>query len=377
MSVLLKTLDWRFSTRLSKFRYRDRETADKVIKKLKEMNLEIRLMHVCGTHQDTLVRYGLDTLFRECGITIKQGPGCPVCVTTAREFEEAMRLARAGKTVATYGDVCRVPGRYGSLLDLKTEGFDVRIVYGIEDAIRIAEKSNKEVVFMAVGFETTAPSTAAIVLRSLPENFSVLSCHRYLPPALFALLEMGEFKIHGIIEPGHVSTIIGLEPYEKLSIQYHIPQVVTGFEPLDMLMGVFMLASQIKKGEAKVENEYTRVVRYEGNLKALKVIDTVFEAFNIDWRGFPEISNSGMRLKDEFGQVDSRKKYENELEGLDNEVFVEAEGCRCGDVLRGIIDSKECPLFGKTCSPTNPIGPCMVSVEGSCNIDYKYGSKRN
>lgn len=361
---------------MSRFRYRDREIADKVIRRLKEMNLEIRLMHVCGTHQDTLVRFGLDTLFRECGVTIKQGPGCPVCVTTAREFEEAMLLARTGKTIATYGDVSRVPGRNGSLLDLKAEGFDVRVVYGIEDAIRIAERGTREVVFMAVGFETTAPSTAATVLRGLPENFSVLCCHRYLPPALFALLDMGEFKIHGIIEPGHVSTIIGLEPYEKISMQYHIPQVVAGFEPLDMLMGVFMLASQIKKVEAKVENEYSRVVRYEGNIKALKAMDMVFEASNVDWRGFPEIPNSGMRLKDEFEHVDARRKYENELKGLDNEKFVEAEGCRCGDVLRGIIDSTECPLFGKACSPANPIGPCMVSVEGSCNIDYKYGAKR-
>lgn len=353
------------------FRYRDRRLADQVVERLKAMNLQLRLMHICGTHQDTLVRYGLDSLFKKCGIIIRQGPGCPVCITTAREFEEAMALAKAGMTVTTFGDVARVPERHGSLLDLRAEGYDVRIVYGIEDAIKVA-KTGKNVVFMAIGFETTAPSTAATILKDLPENFSILCCHRYLPPALFALLDMGEFKIHGIIEPGHVSTIIGLKPYEEISKRYRIPQVVAGFEPLDMLMGVYMLASQIKKGEARIENEYTRVVRYEGNIRALKALDEVFESFNIDWRGFPVIPDSGMKIKDKFESVDARKIYANELKCVTEEKFEEAKGCRCGDVLRGITDSRDCPLFGQACSPTHPIGPCMVSIEGSCNIEYRY-----
>lgn len=354
------------------FRYRDRKIADNVIEHLNSMNLKVRLMHVCGTHQETLIRYGLDDLFKKYGIEIRQGPGCPVCITTSREFEEAMSLAKNGKIITTYGDASKVPGMHGSLFDLRGEGCDVRIVYGIEDAIQIARETSKNVVFMAVGFETTAPSTAATIMRGLRYNFSILCCHRYLPPALHSLLDMGEFKIHGIIEPGHVSAIIGVKPYEAISERYRIPQVVAGFEPLDMLMAVYMLASQIKKGEAKVENEYTRVVRYEGNVKALKVIDEVFEPFDTDWRGFPEIPCSGMKIKDRFQDVDARRIYEDELSKVSYKESEEADGCRCGEVLRGIIDSIDCPLFGEACAPTHPIGPCMVSVEGSCNIEFKY-----
>lgn len=354
------------------FRYRNRKIADKVVKQLKSMNLQVRLMHICGTHQDTLIRYGLASLLKECGITIRQGPGCPVCVTTPREFEEAMILAKMGKVVATFGDASKVPGRCGSLLDLRAEGYDVRIVYGIEDAIQMARKTCKEIVFMAIGFETTAPITAVNIIRGLPKNFSILCCHRYLPPALFSLLNMGEFTIHGLIEPGHVSTIIGLKPYEEISSRYHIPQVVAGFEPLDMLMAVYMLARQIEKGEAKVENEYIRVVKFEGNIKALKMLEEAFEPFNINWRGFPDIPLSGMKIKTNYESVDARKIYEKELNNLIQEKF-EEKNCRCGDVLRGIIDSIDCPLFGKICSPTHPVGPCMVSIEGSCNIEYNYG----
>lgn len=353
------------------FRYRDSKVAGEIVERLKAMNLRIQLMHVCGTHQDTLIRYGLDSLLKTCGVRVRQGPGCPVCVTPAREFEEAIALARKGKTIMTFGDVSRVPGKQGSLLDLRGEGLDVRVVYGIGDAVKLARQLDGDGVFMAVGFETTAPATAATVLEGLPENFSILSCHRYVPPALHALLEMGECRLDGLIEPGHVSTIIGLKPYESLSEKYGIPQVVAGFEPLDMLMAVYMLARQIKRGEASVENEYSRVVRYEGNVRALEVMNQVFEAFDVDWRGFPLLPGSGMRIRREFESWDARKVWEDDFRGLEG--FVEeVGGCRCGEVLRGLIESWECPLFGTACTPTHPIGPCMVSVEGSCNIDYKY-----
>ena len=357
---------------LSMFRFRNRETADKIIRLLKSMNLNIRLMHICGTHQDTLVRYGLDSLFRECGIMVRQGPGCPVCVTTIREYEEAITLAKKGITVTTFGDASRVPGQYGSLLDLRAEGYDIRIVYSIEDAVKLAEKTGRRTVFLGVGFETTAPSTAVIALKGMPENFSILNCHRYIPPALEALLDLGEFKLHGLIEPGHVSTIIGVKPYEELSRRYRIPQVVAGFEPLDMLMAVYMLACQIKMGESKVENEYSRVVRYEGNVKALNALNDVFEPFDLDWRGFSIIHRSGMKFKDKYKEFDARKVYEDELKDISQKVFKDPKGCRCGEVLRGFADSTDCPLFGTRCLPTHPIGPCMVSVEGSCNIEYKY-----
>ena len=355
------------------FRYRDKTLAEKISKKLKDMRLNIRIMHVCGTHQDTIVRYGLDEIFRWCGVEVRQGPGCPVCVTTTREFGEAVALARNGKVLVTYGDVAKAPSRLGSLLDQRAKGCDVRIVYSVEDAVEIARRlKGKEVVFMAVGFETTAPSTAKILLEKPPENFSVLSCHRYIPPALHALLGMGELRFDGLIEPGHVSTIIGLKPYEEISLKYRIPQVVAGFEPLDMLMAVYMIAKQIERGEAKVENEYTRSVRFEGNPKALKVMDKVFQPSNAEWRGFPVIPDSRMTLKKEFEAYDARKRFEDELEKIDTRLFEEPKDCRCGEILRGLVNPGDCPLFGKVCTPEKPVGPCMVSVEGACNIQFKY-----
>ncbi|MFH0897581.1 MAG: hydrogenase formation protein HypD [Candidatus Bathyarchaeota archaeon] len=361
---------------MSMFRLNDRETADRIVRALKSMRLNVCLMHVCGTHQDTLVRYGLDSLLRDCGVTVRQGPGCPVCVTTMKEYEEAATLAKEGIAVATFGDASRVPGQHGSLLDLRAEGCNVRIVYGIEDAVKIAEGTEKKVVFLGVGFETTAPSTAVMVLKGLPKNFSILNCHRYVPPALNALLGMGEVKLHGLIEPGHVSTIIGIKPYEEISKRYKIPQVIAGFEPLDMLMAVYMLACQIKNQEAKVENEYSRVVRYDGNVKALDALDRVFEPFDIDWRGFPIISESGMKLRKKYNGSDARKVYADELKDVAQNMFEDRTDCRCGEVLRGLIDSTDCPLFGKGCTPTHPTGPCMVSMEGSCNIEFKYGTQR-
>lgn len=359
--------------KLSLFRLRDRATADRIVKLLKDMNVRIQLMHVCGTHQDTLVKYGLDSMLTGCGVNILQGPGCPVCVTTAKEYEEAIILAQKGVVITTFGDASRVPGKKNSLLTMRAEGYDVRIVYSIEDAVKIAEKTEKRVVFLGVGFETTAPSTAIMILKGLPNNFSILSCHRYVPPALNALLDMGEVRIQGLIEPGHVSTIIGVKPYEKISKQYHIPQVIAGFEPLDLLLAVYMLAVQIRDCKAKVENEYSRAVHYDGNIRALEVIDRVFEPVDIGWRGFPVILGSGMAIKNKFEGIDARKVYEDELRDLSQEQFEESTDCRCGEVLRGIVDSKGCSLFGIGCTPIHPVGPCMVSMEGSCNIEYRYG----
>jgi hydrogenase expression/formation protein HypD len=358
------------------FRYRDRQTTEKVVSRLKEMKLNIRVMHVCGTHQDTIVRYGLDQIFRECGIDMRQGPGCPVCVTTPREFEEAMTLAKNGKIIASFGDAVRVPGVQNSLLDLRSKGHDVRIVYSIEDALKIAKKTEREVVFLAIGFETTAPSTAVTILNDLPENFSILSCHRYVPPALFKLMDLGEIRLNGLIEPGHVSTIIGVKPYEPLSRNYRIPQVVAGFEPLDMLIAVYMLARQIQNGEAKVENEYTRSVAYEGNVKALKVMDEAFEPFDTDWRGFPIIAKSGMKLRKKYESFDARKIYAEELREVAELEIKSSEKCRCNEILRGLLNSSDCELFGKACTPQHPVGPCMVSVEGLCNIQYRYSSRK-
>jgi hydrogenase expression/formation protein HypD len=358
------------------FSLRDRKLADDIVSQIKKAEVYLKFMHVCGTHQDTLVKHGLDVLLQTCGIEIGQGPGCPVCVTTPKEIEEILLLAKEGKTIATFGDMTRVPGEHYSLQQMKTDGYDVRTVYGIEDALLLAEiHKDKEIVFMAVGFETTAPTTASVLLRDIPSNFSVLCCHRLIPPALQAILDMGEIKIDGFIEPGHVSTIIGVKPYEFISKNYHIPQVITGFEPIDLLMGAWMLVRQIQQGKAKVENEYTRAVKSEGNRKAQQIMKQVFEPVDIKWRGFPMIPQSGLMLRNKYASYDARKKYEAELSELTGKEFIEPVGCLCGDVLRGLISSKECPLFGRQCAPDNPVGPCMVSSEGNCNIQYRYSKK--
>jgi hydrogenase expression/formation protein HypD len=358
------------------FSLRDRQLANEIVSKIKKLEVSLKFMHVCGTHQDTLVKHGLDSLLKKCGIEIGQGPGCPVCVTTPQEIEEMLLLARKGKTVTSFGDMMNVPGEKHSLRSMKAEGCDVRTVYGIEDAVKIAKNNrDKDVVFMAVGFETTAPTTAAVMLSNPPDNFSILCCHRIIPPALKAIIEMGEIKIDGLIEPGHVSTIIGSRPYEFLSKEYNVPQVVAGFEPIDVLMGAWMLVEQIRKGKSFVQNEYTRVVHKEGNVKAQEVMNKVFESEDKKWRGFPVISKSGLKLRKKFEDHDASKKFEDELNEIKDKEYTEPKGCRCGELLRGLVTPFECPLFGKKCTPDSPVGPCMVSIEGSCNIGYRYSNK--
>ncbi|MDI6707902.1 MAG: hydrogenase formation protein HypD [Candidatus Thermoplasmatota archaeon] len=354
-------------------RYRDEKIALKIVSKLKALSLNITVMHVCGTHQDTLVRFGLEQLLRNAGAEIRQGPGCPVCVTTPKEIEEAILLAKKGFVITSFGDIIRVPGIKYSLADTRALGCKIKIVYSVDDAIELARKTNNEVVFLAIGFETTAPSTASAILNSPPDNFSILSCHRLIPPALKAIIELGELKLHGLIEPGHVSTVIGAKPYEFISKDYKIPQVIAGFEPLDLLMAVYMLAKQIKSENPKVEIEYTRSVKYDGNKKALSIMNSVFEPCDVAWRGFPLIPNSGLKLRAEFERYDAHKKFELQLKELEGIEPKEPKGCKCGEILRGLLDSEDCPLFGKSCTPATPVGPCMVSREGNCNIRFRYG----
>ena len=351
-------------------RYRDEAMAKKILARLREMDLRLRFMHVCGTHQDTLVRFGLERMLSEAGITIGQGPGCPVCVTTTKEVVEAITLARAGVTITVFGDMMAVPTPIGSLADIKAEGADVRVVYSVEDALKLSHEVDR-MVFMAIGFETTSPSTAYALLNDPPKNFSVLSCHRLLPPALRALFAMGEVRIDGLIQPGHVATITGLDVFSEFAGPNGVPQVVTGFEPLDLLMGVYMLAKQVKEGRSEVENEYRRVVRPEGNPKARKMLERAFTPVDRAWRGFPVLPLSALEVSEDLAEHNARLVYENVLKGAPV-VKEDMGGCRCGEVLRGIIRSEECPAFGKGCSPKRPMGPCMVSREGSCNISYRY-----
>ncbi len=360
------------------FRFRDREMADRILKGIKDLDRPGRYMHVCGTHQDTLVRFGLEQSLAEVGVEIRQGPGCPVCVTSPGETEEVFALARGGRTIAVFGDFMRIPGPSGTLMDLKARGeVDLRIVYSVEDALSYAkEHVNKEVVYIGIGFETTAPSTAVAIQmadRDQVDNFTVLSMHRLLPPALEAVLSLGEVRLDGLIEPGHVSTIIGTRPYEPIAEQWGIPQVVAGFEPLDLLMGVYMLTRQRAEGRTEVENEYSRVVREEGNVPAQDAMDMVFEPRSEKWRGFGLIPDSAMGIREEYVTHDARKSNEDLLEIVWNQDFKEPPGCRCGEVLRGVLEPNECPLFGNACKPATPVGPCMVSREGGCTIALKYG----
>jgi len=355
------------------FRYRDEKAAERIIEAIRKEDVDLRFMHVCGTHQDTLVRFGLERMLRDAGVEIRQGPGCPVCVTTSNEVAEGIALADAGVTVAVFGDMLKVPTPIGSLGDAKARGGDVRIVYSVEDAVRLAAEV-KDMVFMAIGFETTSPTTAAMMVEELPDNFSVLSCHRLLPPALEAIIRMGEFRIDGLIEPGHVSVMIGEEPYRVFSERNKVPQVIAGFEPLDLLMAAYMLVRQVKEGRAEVENEYTRLVKREGNPRAIRLLEEVFMPVDRAWRGFPVIPQSAYELRPKYDAHNARKVHQDILERRP-EVKEELKGCRCGEVLRGLIESEQCPAFGRGCTPAYPMGPCMVSREGGCNIAFRYRGK--
>jgi len=355
------------------FQLRDAKMAKDIIASIKALDVKMVVMHVCGTHQDTLVRFGLEEMLADAGISIRQGPGCPVCVTPPVEIEMALCLARKGKTIAVFGDMSRVPSSSGSLHEARAAGADVRIVYGVDDAVKFAkEHPKKQVVFMAIGFETTSPSTASVIASEPPKNMTFLSCHRLVPPALKAIAEMGEVRLDGLIEPGHVSVIIGTKPYEFLSTQYKLPQVVAGFEPLDLLMACYMLAKQKKDGVAKVENEYSRAVNPEGNPAALKLLDDIFTVNDAEWRGFGYIAKSAHGLSRRYAHMDARRVFEDDFAELEGKKFGEPKGCKCAEVLRGLMTPRECPMFGKGCRPDSPVGPCMVSAEGSCNILFRH-----
>jgi len=329
---------------------------------------EKRLMEVCGSHTQAVERFGLRTLLPE-NIKLVSGPGCPVCVTPPREIGEAVYLAKKGFTVTTYGDLARVSCAEGSLLDAKSAGADVRIVYSISEAGEIAKANPKKtVVHVAIGFETTAQTTAAFLNSSPPENFLVLNCHKWFLPAMDALLASGDVKIDGYLCPGHVSTLVGSNAYKFLSERYGISQVVAGFEPVDVMLAVLILVRMIKQSEAGVKNEYIRVVKPEGNQQAMKIMRSVFGVSDADWRGLGIIKNSGMPFKGKFLKYDARKLLRPRAKtesGMPN-------GCICSEVLKGKTEPRKCPMFGRACSPEKPFGPCMVSLEGACHNALRY-----
>lgn len=345
--------------------FRDEKLAQKIVQKIKEYSESLRFCHVCGTHEYTITRYGLRSLLPE-NIEVIAGPGCPVCITPAKEIDEAIWLAEHGITVATFGDVVRVPGSSSSLADAKAKGADVRVVYSPSDAVELAKKSARDVVFFATGFETTAPATASIVLNCPPENFGVLVSHRLIPPAMEFMIGVGEHRFDGFIAPGHVSTIIGLRPYQLFAEAYRTPVAVAGFEPLDVLMAIVMLINQIKEKNPRVENEYTRSVTFEGNVKAQEAIGKVFEVTSGYWRGIGRLANSALKLRSEFSEYDARSKYNIKL----GEIRELDPNCSCHLVIIGKLAPQQCRLFGTACTPQRPRGPCMVSMEGTCHIAY-------
>ncbi len=333
----------------------------------------VRFCHVCGTHEDTITRHGLRALLPE-NLDVTAGPGCPVCVVPSAEIDEAIFLAHDGKVIATFGDMLRVPGSSTSLQEAKASGGDVRIVYSVADAVKMAMKEpGKEFVFFAIGFETTAPATAVEILKEPPENLSFLISHRLIPPVMELLLGVGDLQIDGFIAPGHVSTIIGMKPYQIFPTAYHMPTVIAGFEPLDVLLAIFMLLKQISRGEAKLENEYRRSVVWEGNTRAQTLIEKVFEVTNGHWRGIGRVPLSALKLKEEFSKYDARKKYNIKTTGQGRDLL---PGCSCHLVLTGRIKPPECKLYGTICTPSSPHGPCMVSSEGTCRVWYKHGKRK-
>ncbi|MDL1969789.1 MAG: hydrogenase formation protein HypD [Candidatus Desulfofervidaceae bacterium] len=351
--------------------FRDPQIAHHLLAEIKAISHKpIRLMEVCGTHTMAIGRYGLRSLL-PAHIQLISGPGCPVCVTSTQEIDMMIKLASQDVIVTTFGDLMRVPGSYTSLQQERAKGADVRIVYSPFDALNIASKNpTRPVVFLGVGFETTAPGIAATIAEAKRQdikNFFVFSAHKLIPPAMEALVSSPDLKIDGFICPGHVSTIIGLEPYRKLAEVYKVPCVITGFEPVDILQGILMLVKQLKNEEPKAEIQYTRVVKPEGNPKAMELMFSVFSPCEATWRGIGAIPESGLTLKDDYAAYDARLHFDMEVGKVKD-----PPGCRCGDVLKGLIIPPECPLFGKVCLPTHPVGPCMVSSEGSCAAYYKY-----
>ena len=352
--------------------YRDSNIAQNLIDKIKTASRRpIGLMEVCGTHTVSIFRSGIRSVLPPT-ISLLSGPGCPVCVTDQREIDAFIELARLDDViVTTFGDLMRVPGSNSSLLKESAAGHDIRVVYSTVDALEVAQKNpDKKVVFLGVGFETTAPTIAASIFQAAELkilNYSVISAHKLVPPALETLMNLEDIRLDGFILPGHVSVIIGLDAYRPFFDKYRIPAVVAGFEPADILQAISHLVEMIEADAPQLRNAYLRAVTREGNTKARKILDDVFEPTDACWRGIGMIPLSGLKIKDEFADHDALKQFEIEVP----EPHIPS-GCACGEILTGKKSPPECKLFRKVCTPTDPVGPCMVSTEGTCAAYYKY-----
>lgn len=344
-------------------------------KKTRSLASPCRIMEVCGTHTMAIHKYGLKKLLEQSGVEMVSGPGCPVCITPNEIHEAAIRLVtqKEDMILATFGDMTRVPTRIGSLQSIApVRGSSIKIVYSPEESLELArQKPDKSVVFFGAGFETTIPSIALMAKRAAQDNlknYSILSALWLIPPPLRAILESGEIRVSGFLYPGHVSAIIGQEPYEFIPRDYGLPGAIAGFEPGDILLGLSSILDQINEGKPRVSVEYSRVVQRNGNPIALRLMAEILEPKDAHWRGLGWIPRSGLELRASYGDYNARIKYGLDVEGGSADL----PGCRCGDVLRGLISPPQCALFAKKCSPELPHGPCMVSFEGACFVHYKY-----
>jgi len=334
----------------------------------------IRIMEVCGTHTTEFFRTGVRDLFPE-NLDLIDGPGCPVCVTPNGFLDRAIEIGRKHRPViATFGDMIKVPSSYSSLAKEKADGMEVRIVYSPIDALEMAAADpGREVMFLSVGFETTAPAEAATVIEAKKraiKNFSLLAGNKLTPPAVEALLAAQEVKIDGFILPGHVSAVIGVAPWRFIAERHKKPCVVSGFDAPDLMMGMITLVDLVTGGRNETLNQYSRVVKEEGNIKAVEIMNRVFKTSDAQWRGIGVIPGSGLEMRDEYADFDAIRRFP-----VTPPPPKEAPGCRCGELLRGLIIPPACPLYGKACTPEEPVGPCMVSLEGPCAAYYRYWSK--
>jgi hydrogenase expression/formation protein HypD len=346
--------------------------AEKIKETAKSIKKEINLMEVCGTHTVAIFKSGIKDILPN-NIKLISGPGCPVCVTPNQYIDRAIAISRLDDVIiATFGDMMRVPGSLSSLEKEKAEGKDIRVVYSTLDALQIAkENPDRRIIFLGVGFETTTPTIAFAIKQAKGKqikNFFVLSGHKLIPPAMRFLAQSKTLNIDGFICPGHVSTIIGTKSYEFLANEFNIPCVIAGFEPLDLFQSLHLLLERIKNRDAKVDNQYFRAVKKDGNPTALSLIATIFEKEDSLWRGIGIITESGLKIKDEYEEFDAHKKIDVKLKKSQ-----EPKGCLCGLVIQGRKTPLDCVLFAKRCTPQTPIGPCMVSSEGSCQAYFRYG----
>jgi hydrogenase expression/formation protein HypD len=356
--------------------YRSPEVARHLVKRIQDLTepgRHYKLMEVCGGHTHAIYKHGVEDLLPD-EIELVHGPGCPVCVIPMGRQDDAIAIAKRPEVIfTTFGDMLRVPSSGGSLLDAKARGADVRMVYSPLDALKVARNNpDRDVVFFAIGFETTTPSTALTLLRARAEgirNFFVFCNHVTIVPAIRAILDSPDLRLDGFIGPGHVSTVIGIRPYRFIARDYGRPVVVSGFEPLDVLQGVYMVLRQLREGRSEVDNQYTRVVREEGNPNAMHAIAETMELrTTFEWRGLGFISQSALKLRPEFENFDAELRYE--VPGVR---VADPKACQCGEVLKGVIKPWECKVFGTACTPDHPIGTCMVSSEGACAAYYNYG----